>query len=105
MRACFSNFGLSHAHCCFFHQGQAQVGLVSDDLQTVRVLDLPLADRELGALTLVDRLSRGEALPALGAQLPLAEVQLRAPLPHPRRNIFVSVKLPCARQRVCAQRL
>ena len=72
----------------FFHQGQAQVGLVSDDLQTVRVLDLPLADRELGALTLVDRLSRGEALPALGAKLPLAEVQLRAPLPHPRRNIF-----------------
>ena len=72
----------------FFHQGQAQVGLVSDDLQTVRVLDMPLADRELGALTLVDRLSRGEPLPAQGAALPLAEVQLRAPLPHPRRNIF-----------------
>ena len=72
----------------FFHQGQPQVGLVSDDLQTVSLLDMPLADRELGALTLVDRLSRGEALPEQGAALPLADVQLRAPLPHPRRNIF-----------------
>ena len=72
----------------FFYQGQPQVGLVSDDLQTVSLLDMPLADRELGALTLVDRLSRGEALPAQGASVPLADVQLRAPLPHPRRNIF-----------------
>ncbi len=72
----------------FFHQGHPQVGLVSDDLQTVSLLDMPLADRELGALTLVDRLSRGEALPAQGETVPLAQVQLRAPLPHPRRNIF-----------------
>ena len=72
----------------FFYQGQPQVGLVSDDLQTVSLLDLSLAERELGALTLVDRLSRGEALPAQGETVPLAEVQLRAPLPHPRRNIF-----------------
>ena len=72
----------------FFYQGQPQVGLVSDDLQTVSLLDMPLADRELGALTLVDRLSRGEGLPAQGASVPLADVQLRAPLPHPRRNIF-----------------
>jgi 2-keto-4-pentenoate hydratase/2-oxohepta-3-ene-1,7-dioic acid hydratase in catechol pathway len=49
---------------------------------------MTLADRELGALTLVDLLSRGEALPAQGAAVALSEVQLRAPLPHPRRNIF-----------------
>ncbi len=72
----------------FFYQGQPQVGLVSDDLQTVSLLDMPLADRELGALTLVDRLSRGEALPSQGASVSLVDVQLRAPLPHPRRNIF-----------------
>ena len=72
----------------FFYQGQPQVGLVSDDLQTVSLLDMPLADRELGALTLVDRLSRGEALPSQGAAVSLVDVQLRAPLPHPRRNIF-----------------
>ncbi len=72
----------------FFYQGQPHAGLVSDDLQTVRPLDMPLADRELGALSLVVLLSRGEALPAQGAAVPLSEVQLRAPLPRPRRNIF-----------------
>ena len=72
----------------FFYQGQPHAGVVSDDLQTVRPLDMSLADRELGALTLVDLLSRGEALPAQGAAVALREVQLRAPLPHPRRNIF-----------------
>jgi len=72
----------------FFYQGQPHAGLVSDDLQTVRLLDMPLADRELGALTLVELLSRGQALPAQGAAVPLSEVQLRAPLPRPRRNIF-----------------
>ncbi|WP_350296826.1 fumarylacetoacetate hydrolase family protein [Limnohabitans sp. Rim8] len=72
----------------FFYQGQPHAGLVSDDLQTVRPLDMSLADRELGALSLVVLLSRGEALPAQGAAVPLSEVQLRAPLPRPRRNIF-----------------
>ena len=63
----------------FFYQGQPHAGLVSDDLQTVRLLDMSLADRELGALSLVVLLSRGEALPAQGAAVPL---------PRPRRNIF-----------------
>ena len=72
----------------FFYQDQPHVGLVSQDLNTVTPFDLPLADRELGALTLVDALSRGEALPAQGAAIALKDVQLRAPLPHPRRNIF-----------------
>jgi 2-keto-4-pentenoate hydratase/2-oxohepta-3-ene-1,7-dioic acid hydratase in catechol pathway len=72
----------------FFYQGQPHAGMVSDDLQTVRPFDMSLADRELGALTLVDLLSRGDALPAQGAAVVLSEVQLRAPLPHPRRNIF-----------------
>jgi 2-keto-4-pentenoate hydratase/2-oxohepta-3-ene-1,7-dioic acid hydratase in catechol pathway len=72
----------------FFYQDQPHVGLVSQDLTSVSPFDLPLADRELGALTLVDTLSRGEALPAQGAAIALKDVQLRAPLPHPRRNIF-----------------
>jgi len=72
----------------FFYQDQPQVGLVSKDLTSVSPFDLPLADREMGALTLVDALSRGETLPALGAAIALKDVQLRAPLPHPRRNIF-----------------
>ena len=72
----------------FIHQGQPQVGLVSDDLQQVQVLDLPLHEREAGALPLIERLTRGESLPAAGASLPLSQVQLRAPIPRPRRNIF-----------------
>jgi len=83
-----SYFGTAMRIAAFFYQGQPHAGLVSDDLQTVRLLDMPLADRELGALTLVELLSRGQALPAQGAAVPLSEVQLRAPLPHPRRNIF-----------------
>ncbi len=88
MWAYFSIWDRDMRIAAFFHQGQPQVGCVSDDLKTVRPWDLPLADRELGALTLVDRLSRGETLPEPGAALALTEVQLRAPLPHPRRNIF-----------------
>lgn len=72
----------------FIHQGQPQVGLVTDDLQHVQVFDLPLAQREAGALPLVEGLVRGEALLAVGAPIALREVQLRAPIPHPRRNIF-----------------
>jgi 2-keto-4-pentenoate hydratase/2-oxohepta-3-ene-1,7-dioic acid hydratase in catechol pathway len=72
----------------FFHKGQPHVGLVSQDSSAVTPFDLPLADRELGALTLVDTLSRGEALPPQVAAIALKDVQLRAPLPHPRRNIF-----------------
>ena len=67
----------------FFYQDQPHVGLVSQDLTSVSPFDLPLADRELGALTLVDTLSRGEALPAQGDAIALKDVQLRAPLPHP----------------------
>ena len=62
----------------FFYQGQPHVGLVSQDSTTVTPFDMPLVDRELGALTLVDTLSRGEPLPALGAAIPLNDVQLRA---------------------------
>ena len=72
----------------YLHQQQTQVGLVSDDLQTVAAFDLPPHERALGALTLVERQARGEALPPLLAAVPLAQVNLLAPLPRPRRNIF-----------------
>jgi 2-keto-4-pentenoate hydratase/2-oxohepta-3-ene-1,7-dioic acid hydratase in catechol pathway len=49
---------------------------------------MPPALRSLGALPIVEMLSRGDALPAMLAAVPLADVVLRAPLPQPRRNIF-----------------
>jgi 2-keto-4-pentenoate hydratase/2-oxohepta-3-ene-1,7-dioic acid hydratase in catechol pathway len=47
-----------------------------------------LEQRALGALPIVEMLSRGDALPSTLDALPMAEVTLRAPLPKPRRNIF-----------------
>ena len=72
----------------FAHQGQTQVGLVNADQTQVSILEVPPAQRALGALPLIERLVAGQALPAQGATLPLSAVQLMAPIPKPRRNIF-----------------
>ena len=72
----------------FIHNDQPGVGLMSSDLQQVQPFDLSAADRAAGALTLVELQARGEALPALLAALAINDVQLIAPLPKPRRNIF-----------------
>ncbi|MBG9389423.1 fumarylacetoacetate hydrolase family protein [Caenimonas aquaedulcis] len=72
----------------YIHQGQPAVGLVSPDLQSIRPFALDAAQCALGALPLIEALSRGEALPATGAAVPLAQVKLTAPIPRPRRNIF-----------------
>ena len=72
----------------FVHQGQTQVGLVNSEMTHVSVLQIPENQRELGALPLIERLVTGQALPATGDSLPLADVHLVAPIPKPRRNIF-----------------
>ena len=72
----------------YTHLGQPAVGLVSADLKEVRPLDLPAHQRVLGALPVIEALAHGEALPPLGAALPLDQVKLTAPIPRPRRNIF-----------------
>ena len=72
----------------FRRNGESGAGLVSADLQQVQPFDLPPAERELGALSLIEMQARGEALPALLAAIALSEVQITAPLPRPRRNIF-----------------
>ena len=68
--------------------GQSGVGLVSADLQQVQPFDLPQAQREFGALPLIEMQARGEGLPALLAAVALSDVHIVAPLPRPRRNIF-----------------
>ncbi len=72
----------------FVEAGQPQVGLVSSDLHSVQALQLPLPQRELGALPVLELLAQGAVLPPLGHSILLSTVQLRAPLPHPRRNVF-----------------
>lgn len=72
-----------------FHQnGQPGVGLVSSDLKQIQPFDLTAAQREQGALPIIEMQARGEALPALLAAVALADVHITAPLPKPRRNIF-----------------
>ena len=72
----------------FSHNGQTHVGLVNADQTQVTVLDLPANERALGALPVIERLVAGQPLPAQGATLPLSAVQLMAPIPKPRRNVF-----------------
>ena len=72
----------------YIHEGRPAVGLVSADLQSVKPLALPEADRPYGALRVIEALARGEPLPAAGAAIALASVKLTAPMPKPRRNIF-----------------
>ncbi len=67
------------------HQGHRRVGRLSADGQTLALFAI---DGERGALPLAEAAARGQALPAIDAELPLGEAQLIAPLPAPRRNLW-----------------
>jgi hypothetical protein len=73
----------------FLHHGVPTVGLVSSDSLSVQPYALSKEAATLGALPIIEALARGAALPALQAAVPLASVQLTAPIPRPRRNIFL----------------
>lgn len=67
--------------------GRLHAGTVSADGR--ELVPLAVADGATGALEIIERLARGEALPReAGPRIPLAAVQLAAPIPQPRRNIF-----------------
>jgi 2-keto-4-pentenoate hydratase/2-oxohepta-3-ene-1,7-dioic acid hydratase in catechol pathway len=69
--------------------GRRFVGLVSDDRQSVTPLNLSQDAAATGVLAVIELLAQGEALPAsAGPSLPLSSVQLEAPLPQPRRNLW-----------------
>jgi len=70
------------------YKADQYVGIVSDDLQTVTPYQLSQQDAQRGALTIIEMMAEGKALPSMGQAVPLKEVCLRAPIPHPRRNIF-----------------
>ena len=72
----------------FLHQGQPGVGIVSADLASVQPFDMSLPERTLGALPVIERLADGRGLPALLPAIAMTDLQLTAPLPKPRRNIF-----------------
>ncbi|TFZ06523.1 FAA hydrolase family protein [Ramlibacter henchirensis] len=72
----------------YLDRGRPAVGIVSSDLQSVLPLELPELERPRGALPVVELLASGTPMPATGAPVALDAVQLLAPLPRPRRNLF-----------------
>lgn len=70
------------------YKSDQYVGVVSDDLQTVTPYQLSQQDSQRGALSIIEMMAEGKALPAMGQAVALTDVCLRAPIPKPRRNIF-----------------
>lgn len=66
--------------------GERRVGLVDQDNEMIAPFDLPVERAQTGILALIDR--NGAGLPRTLSPIPLAEVDLEAPIPQPRRNIF-----------------
>ena len=72
----------------YTYQNKNFVGLVSNDGQSVEAYDFNPADAERGLLAVIDCQQAGKRLPARLAAVSISSVTLRAPVPHPRRNIF-----------------
>ena len=70
------------------YQGQSGVGRVSVDGRQIEPFQLGAGEAELGALPLIEAQASGRPLPATGPAIGLEQVQLTAPIPRPRRNIF-----------------
>lgn len=70
------------------YQNQNLVGLVSVDGQSVEAYAFAPEQAERGLLAVIDCQQAGKPLPARAAAVPISAVTLRAPVPHPRRNIF-----------------
>jgi 2-keto-4-pentenoate hydratase/2-oxohepta-3-ene-1,7-dioic acid hydratase in catechol pathway len=72
----------------FRYQGQPAVGRISADGRMVEPFQLTAEQAALGALPIVEAQAAGRALPATGKPIALDQVQLGAPVPRPRRNVF-----------------
>lgn len=70
------------------YKSEQYVGVVSDDLETITPYQLSQEDAKRGALSVIEIMAEGKNLPVMGQVVALKDVCLRAPIPHPRRNIF-----------------
>lgn len=66
--------------------GERRVGVVDPESRTIAPFDLSVEAASTGILALIDR--NGAGLPRTLSPLPLDRVELEAPVPRPRRNIF-----------------
>lgn len=67
--------------------GERRVGVIESD-DSIRPFDLPVVQSNIGALAVVQKQAKGEALPNLLSAISLQDVTLEAPIPRPHRNIF-----------------
>ncbi|KTT25212.1 fumarylacetoacetate hydrolase family protein [Pseudacidovorax intermedius] len=73
----------------FLADGHRHVGLVDIGGWTITALDLPAAQAEFGVLPLITALAEGKSLPGAGGRtFDVKDIQLDAPLPRPRRNLW-----------------
>ncbi|TPL75975.1 fumarylacetoacetate hydrolase family protein [Mesorhizobium sp. B2-3-15] len=66
--------------------GERRVGIVDLEKQTVSPFDLTVDQAKTGLLALIRR--NGAGMPRTLSPIPLAQVEIEAPIPLPARNIF-----------------
>jgi 2-keto-4-pentenoate hydratase/2-oxohepta-3-ene-1,7-dioic acid hydratase in catechol pathway len=71
----------------FLHEGRATVGIADQALSQVSPLSRDVAPDMIALIANFDRL-KGTLAAAAGAPLPIASVELLAPIPRPARNVF-----------------
>ncbi len=71
----------------FLHEGRATVGIADQALSQVSPLPRDVAPDMITLIANFDRL-KGTLAAAGGAPLPIASVELLAPIPRPARNVF-----------------
>ncbi|MBX2885891.1 MAG: fumarylacetoacetate hydrolase family protein [Granulosicoccus sp.] len=72
----------------FRHDDRRKVGIVEEQSSTISPFKLTLDESAGGIQLIIERQVTGLELPAMGEAIALADVQLEAPIPRPRRNIF-----------------
>src|SRR5882762_1449696 len=72
----------------FLLAGARQVGAVDLDSRTVAPFALPAGQAAEGVLSLIEAVETWPIMPRTLSSIPLSEVELEAPIPLPRRNIF-----------------
>ena len=72
----------------FIQDKERKVGIVDDDSATVASFELSADQAREGIQTLIELQVAGSELPATTTPVPLDQVEIEAPLPRPRRNVF-----------------
>ncbi len=75
-------------YAAYHYRDRPEVGVVDTSGGNIEVLALDEAEAELGVAAVIRRQAAGDPLKPSGQTRRLEAVKLRAPIPHPVRNIF-----------------